>query len=465
VTHAEPVSPRQFWLWLFAILVVAALVRGLYPAADPPWRSTVGVVWHDEGAWVHNARNRALFGTWMQDSWNPVFIAPVFTALEYVSFATFGVGVRQARLVPEVLGLASVLLIGLGVARIGGRFAGLVAAALLATNYVYVMWNRAALMEGPMAAFMVASWYCYTRAEERPVWGAGAAAGAVLAFFTKAAAAFFVAALVLDALTALLVDRDSIARRRAIMTLAGLVLVGGAAAVTFVLPNWNEYWFYNVQMSVTRKPTYDLQSVINRVTWFPILHDLFTRLWFTLLLAAAGLVGTVTRWRAASPGERLLVLWVILGTVELLVHDVGNERRFVFFIPAFVGIAALVLARDRGLLPVSAVSWRRRAALVAAPLLGYLLYVIFGSFVRLAYLYEVRPNVRLAAFLALAALVALYATWPVIPRALAVQRWSTRIAVLLTSLIVAGQLAQYVQWAGGRTYENYEASRMLAEAS
>jgi hypothetical protein len=55
---------------------------GLFPAADPPWRSTVGVVWHDEGAWVHNARNKALFGDWRQDEWNPVFIAPVFTALE-----------------------------------------------------------------------------------------------------------------------------------------------------------------------------------------------------------------------------------------------------------------------------------------------------------------------------------------------------------------------------------------------
>ena len=77
----------------------------LFPAADPPWRSTVGVVWHDEGAWVHNARNKALFGDWRQDEWNPVFIAPVFTALEYASFAAFGVGVRQARLVSEVAGV------------------------------------------------------------------------------------------------------------------------------------------------------------------------------------------------------------------------------------------------------------------------------------------------------------------------------------------------------------------------
>ena len=105
-----------------------------------PWRSQpVGVVWHDEGAWTHNARNKALYGAWVQDQWNPVYIAPVFTGLEYLSFAAFGVGLRQARLVCEAAGVLSVLLLiaGLGVRRLGGnRRAALIAGALAATNYV-----------------------------------------------------------------------------------------------------------------------------------------------------------------------------------------------------------------------------------------------------------------------------------------------------------------------------------------
>src|SRR5690242_11233450 len=123
-------STRQFIVALLLVLAVGALVRGLFPAADPPWNPTVGIVWHDEGAWVHNARNRALFGAWSLDNWNPAYIAPVFTALEYVSFKMFGVGVRQARLVPEVCGLLSVWLLALGVARIAGRRAGLIAGML-----------------------------------------------------------------------------------------------------------------------------------------------------------------------------------------------------------------------------------------------------------------------------------------------------------------------------------------------
>ncbi len=48
-----------------------------------------------------------------------MFVAPVFTALEYGSFATFGVGTWQARLVSEIAGMLAVLLLGLGVARAG----------------------------------------------------------------------------------------------------------------------------------------------------------------------------------------------------------------------------------------------------------------------------------------------------------------------------------------------------------
>lgn len=459
---ARELTRREFGAWLAIVLAIAALMRGLFPAADPPWNPSVGIVWHDEGAWVHNARNRALFGSWIQDEWNPLYIAPVFTALEYASFAAFGVGVRQARLVPEVLGCVSVALLGLGVARIAGRRAGLAAAALLATNYVYVMWNRAALMEAPMTAFLVASWYCYTRFSSGAWWAWGAAAAAWLAFFTKAAAAFYLGALGLEALIMLVAAGDAGMRRRAGVLLAAIVVSGAAAFAAFVLPNWDAYWFYNVQMSITRKPSYDFQSVLTRVTWFPILHDLFTRMWLTVVLATAALFGLAVRWRSAAPAERLLAFWIVLGALELLVHDVGNERRFVFFIPPLTALAAILIVRDRALFPVELGRVSLAGALLAAPLVGYGLYVLFGSIVRLAFLYEIRPNVRLAAALAMAATVALYATWPRLPRLLATHTWTARAGLVLASIMAAGQVAQYLQWAvTGRSYANYEASVML----
>jgi len=87
-------SRGSFRSTLLLILGLAALMRALYPAADPPWNPSVGIVWHDEGPWVHNARNKVMFGQWSMDQWNPVYIAPVFTGLEYVAFRSLGVGVR-----------------------------------------------------------------------------------------------------------------------------------------------------------------------------------------------------------------------------------------------------------------------------------------------------------------------------------------------------------------------------------
>jgi hypothetical protein len=240
-------------------------------------------------------------------------------------------------------------------------------------------------------------------------------------------------------------------------TMLALGACGLTAVALFVLPNWEDYWFYNIQMSVTRKPSYDLESLMNRVTWFPVLHDLFTRMWLILVLGLAGAIGIITRYRQAQAGERLLVLWLGLGALELLVHDVGNERRFVFFIPALIALAAIVLGRDRSLLSPRVASMPRSRVLLAAPIIMFGLYVVFGSAVRLVFLYEIRPNVRLAAVLALLVTVAIYSTWPRLPRALS-PPWTPAAGLLLGGLLTAGQLAQYVQWAAGRTYENYQAS-------
>ena len=461
----------RFTAALLAILALGLLLRTLYPAADPPWRSTVGVVWHDEGAWTHNARNKVLFAAWRQDEWNPVYIAPVFTAFEYLSFKAFGVGVRQARLVSELAGLASVLLLALGVRRIAGPVAALIAAGLLATNYVYVMYDRAALMEALMVAFIVASWYCSTRAERQPAWGAAAGVCAVLAFFTKAAAAFYIGALGLVVAFRVLrpKGRSYLAfgpeGKGLFWAVAGIAASAALITAFFVIPHWADYQYYNWQISVTRKPSYDLASLLTRVTWFPILHDTFSRMWLALALGLFGAWGIAARWRDAGDGERLLLLWVDVGILELLIHDVGNERRFVFLIPALIALASLVLARG-SLLPEEAgrVSTRRLALL--APAVFYSAYVLLGPVTRLPWLDEVYAHVlkmpvRLAAAGAVALTGILLLSWSKMSGALTRPAWAGRGAVALTALGMGWNIYQFADWATHRTYENFEASRAV----
>ncbi|HXW07235.1 MAG TPA: glycosyltransferase family 39 protein [Vicinamibacterales bacterium] len=452
---------RQFAWCLAGLIGLAALLRSVYPTADPPWNPGVGVVWHDEGAWTHNARNRALYGAWVQDEWNPLYIAPVFTVLEYVSFAAFGVGLWQARLVSEVTGLLSVLVLSLGVARLAGREAGLVAGALLGSNYVYAMYNRAATMEASMAAFIVGAWYAYARADARAAWGWIAALCALLAFFTKAAAVFFLLALALDALIAVIRPTTPGSRAAGRATLVGLAVCSMVALAVFVLPHWSEYRFYNWQVSVTRKPSYDLGSVLDRLTWFPVLHDIFTRMWVTTLLAVAALFAMLARAPRLAPAERLLGLWVTIGSLELLAHDVGNERRFVFLVPAVAALAAIVLVRERRLARPELAEVKGRYALLLLVPAGYAMYVLAGSAVRLLAIYQIRPGVRVGAFVTVAALAFIALTWPALAHRLARERWSVMAGLLLAGVLTAGQLAQFIQWAAGRTYKNYAASLEL----
>jgi 4-amino-4-deoxy-L-arabinose transferase-like glycosyltransferase len=464
-------SDRRFWSVLAAVLLLAALLRGLFPLADPPWRSGVGVVWHDEGAWTHNARNKALYGAWVQDRWNPVYIAPVFTGLEYASFAAFGVGLWQARLVSEALGLVSVLLLALGVRRVAGSLAGVFAGALLASNFVYVMYDRAATMEAPMTALIVCSWYCVARSERQPAFGALGGLLAALAFFTKAAAAAYVGALGLLVLFELVPATAAAggSYRRAAWTIAGLALAFGLIGALFVLPHWTDYRFYNWQMSVTRKPSYDLRSLVTRLSWFPILHGTFSRMWPALAASVCGAWSAARRWRGAGAGERLLVLWLVVGTLELLVHDDGNERYYVYLVPALVALAGIVLSRgvligeDPNPNPVP-----RSRLLLLSPVILFCGYVLAGPLVRLAYLSDVdagrlKTAVRLSAAAALVATAALIAAWPRAARLLAM-RWTPAAAAALAAAGTLWNVAQFADWGLHRTYKNYEASLAVGRA-
>lgn len=479
-TSRDPVflqNAARFAVALLAVVALAAALRGIYPTADPPWRSPVGVVWHDEGAWTHNARNRALFGTWVTDNWNPLYIAPVFTGLEYGAFSAFGVGLWQARTVSMAAGVVSVWLLGLAVCRMGGRSAGLVAAGLLATNYVWVMYSRAALMEATMVAFMVASFYAMVRAERQASWGLAAGPLALLAYFTKAAAASFVAANGVVAAIALVesVRRrarsnagppDDLAvqnRRVAIAVIVGLAVAGIVALVAFVGPYWTEYRFYNWQMSVTRKPAYTLKAFVDRLSWFPIVHDVFTRMWFTVLVAVVALAGWLTRLPRTSLGERVLIGWIGFGVLQLIAHDVGNERRFVSLVPALVAVAALALARDGRLLPGGLETWGARRRLAALPIVLAGAYLVAGGIVRLGFIYDIGPSVRWSALAAVVLTACLYVVWRPVARVLSSHRVPVVWALALGGLVMAGDLAQVGQYVSGMTFRNITAMRLVAE--
>jgi len=473
-------SRRNFLVWLLVILATATTLRTLWLHADPPQISVtgIGVVWHDEGAWTHNARNRALWGVWRTDDWNPVYVAPVFTALEYVAFRELGVGLWQARLVPVISGLVAIAWLATGLAAVANRRAALIGSALLATNYAFVMWNRAALMESTMTAFIVVGWAAYALAERRPAWGIIAGVAVVLAWFTKASAAFFAAAIVLDALKTIALSQVPALRARAavaapaptetrgaIVTLASLVMAAVTIVALFVWPHWTEYGFYNWQMSVLRKPEYDLRHVIDRASWLPIVQAIFTRMWLIVAAAALSMLAIVARWRSARPAERLLVFWMLIGLLELIVHDSSNDRRYVMFIPAMVALAAIVASRETPILPARLAALGAGRLLVL-PLLLFLGYLVIGCAVRPMFLADIAANsfhrvVVLSAGLASAVSVFVMWQWRRVVGWFALRPVPHQVVLALLAVALGWNLVEYARWAASRQELNYQASVAL----
>jgi 4-amino-4-deoxy-L-arabinose transferase-like glycosyltransferase len=462
---------------VLAIFAVAILLRGVWLNADPPVRRSVGIVWHDEGAWVHNARNRVLWGMWRTDAWNPVFVAPVFTALEYGAFSTLGVGTWQARVVPAASGILAVLGLMIGLYALAGTRAALIGGTLLATNYAFVMWNRAALMESTMTMWMVMAWMAWTLASREGtsalrvyLWGHTAGGLAIVAWFTKAAAAFFVAALAIEiAVMALVAWRSRTADRKLRLAQAAfgaesLIVAVIVAAVVFVIPHWTDYQFYNWQMSVTRKPEYSIRAFLDRASWIPVVQGLFSAMWIELVAASAGLLALVLRWTSIRPGERLLVLWILVGLAELVVHDSGNERRYVMFIPAIIALASLVLASPAAVFSAASRPSRRSLA-IAGLLVLPIVYVVAGATVR-PFLIEHVEAGRLYVPIRIAALAA------VVLSGLLVWRWRTiwpalgsarmrAVGAGLVTIAVVWNVSLFAGWARHRTTYNHDAAVAL----
>jgi hypothetical protein len=334
------------------------------------------------------------------------------------------------------------------------------------------MYDRAALMEATMVSLVVTSWYCYARAGDSPRWGLAAGAAAIAAYFTKASAVFFLPAIAGDAVLTIALargwppGREDASRpdraRGAWHTLAGLTVAGMLSLGAFVLPNWNDYRFYNWQMSVVRKPSYSVKAFLDRLTWLPVVHDFFTRMWVVLAFAAGGAPGLLLRWRRAEPAERVLLWWTLLGMTELVLHDVGNERRLVFLIPALVGLASIAIARNRRLLDDGVASASMSRVLWAAPAVVGVFYLLTGPLIRVPFLDQLRANVfrapvRWSVAVSVALGLATCLTWPRVPRLLGRARWGPVAAAAIVLAVMAMDLRQYGQWASMRTTKNYDA--------
>lgn len=147
----------------------------------------------DEGRYAEVAREMVLWGDWVTPRLDGVpFLdkPPLFYWMAALGFRAFGVHVWTARLVPALMGALGCLVVFLAGARLYGRRAGLLAAAVLAVSPFYfgssqyvnhdlavAVWISAAVLAFAVALPAQGRW--------RPAWLLAGCAAAGLAVLTK----------------------------------------------------------------------------------------------------------------------------------------------------------------------------------------------------------------------------------------------------------------------------------------
>jgi hypothetical protein len=219
---------RPFALGLAAVVVLGFVVRA--------WSATHPVVNPGPDADAYAALARALFehhsygnpGQTSTSDWSPG--APLLFGAVY--WLTGGVNPEAARLVIALLGAGMVLLTFLLGSRVAGRWAGLVAALLVATYPTYIE-NNGQLLSEPLAAFLLtgAMLGMLWAADDGRRWWAWALPGLTLGALILTRPEYQAISVVFAALVAWRVWRDTGAARA-----VGAVALLAACAALVVVP-------------------------------------------------------------------------------------------------------------------------------------------------------------------------------------------------------------------------------------
>jgi 4-amino-4-deoxy-L-arabinose transferase-like glycosyltransferase len=328
----------------------------------------------DEGFYIHNARNVALFGHPRTDGFNNMLLAPLLHAVQVAVFTLFGVGAIQARLISVVSSVATLLLLWAALRRVMGERVALTAAALLALDHTNLLYNRLALMDTPAALAAVAAFYAFVRGcekqEEGEVWP-----------HRRSAAWLLLSGVLLGAtvtnrmLAAYLVPAPFIAlsvSRRGLPSAWPLVTGLAAVAVIYVV-GW--YWPHRAEIAAMNHyyRTNQIQPHSAFHLWENVRQAfvgdfrgispyLFRHTPIVYSLALAWLVLSFGRWRErirgrqpdageenvsgfgtpmqSRPAVAYLVVWFVLGWVTLAVISYSPSRYYVTLYPAMASLAA-----------------------------------------------------------------------------------------------------------------------------
>jgi hypothetical protein len=120
----------------------------------------------DEGFYLHNARNRVLFGHAQTDQFNNGLIMPLLDALQTGVFRLIGVSAVSARAISVALGLLTLPVFFDALRRAFGLRTAVLGLLLLGLDHVSLLYSRMALMDTPAAFVLVCAFWLWVRSGE-----------------------------------------------------------------------------------------------------------------------------------------------------------------------------------------------------------------------------------------------------------------------------------------------------------
>ena len=179
------------WLPLLFLLALFAF-QGAQLDCDPSPIKTFED-FADEGLWQHNARCKALFGSFLIDDVNQDVIAsPLFTAFQWMSFSLFGVSIYSARLVCLLSLWLMLAMLYVLVRRESAAGRAILIVALLGLMHETLMYTKWSTPILPEMCFLTAILFFWELGRAGSPWWMVLSGGSLMAAVaTKLTAAYF----------------------------------------------------------------------------------------------------------------------------------------------------------------------------------------------------------------------------------------------------------------------------------
>jgi len=334
------------FLYGFLIFTIIFFALRFYALSSDPFPSNVfGSAWSDEGPYIHNARNKILFGSWEleKDLWNPLYISPVFTYLEYAAFVNLGFGTFAMRIVPALLALVSILIAGfLFISKNSQQ--GFVFFILLGFNASLVAFSRVAMLECVSLFFIII--ILGLMLHNRRVSWFFAGFFIPFLFFSKIVNLFFIIAIPLSLLLYYFIYREREVIKNFVSLFIGGLISSGIWLV-WLVPNIGNWVFMNISSFNSRVP-------LSLEKFLAIFIYVFNFFILNPIESILGLIFMVLIVYAVIKREKVffidffLVVSVLIFIVQIILLD-HQLRRFLLVVPIFILMATRLMFKCEGL--------------------------------------------------------------------------------------------------------------------